>query len=130
MSSNVSSNLDKLVVDLSNLTVIEASQLSKMLEEAWGVSAAAPVQSVAVVAGATPAAEQKSSFDVELLPCEDSSKKVGIIKVIREITGLSLLESKTLVDSAPKHVKTGVSKDEADSIKTKLEAAGATIKIS
>jgi large subunit ribosomal protein L7/L12 len=122
------SNLDQLVESLSALTVMEAAQLSKKLEETWGVSAAAPVAAVAVAAQAAPAAEVKSSFDVELVSY-DESKKVSVIKEVKAITGLSLVEAKTLVEGAPKPVKTGVAKDEAEGIKAKLEAAGAKVEL-
>jgi large subunit ribosomal protein L7/L12 len=122
------SKLDKLVESLSELTVMEAAQLSKKLEDVWGVSAAAPVAAVASSAQAAPAVEQKTTFDVELISCDDS-KRVSVIKEVKTITGLSLVESKTLVESAPKHVKSGVTKDEAESIKAKLEAAGAKVEL-
>jgi large subunit ribosomal protein L7/L12 len=122
------SKLDKLVESLSELTVMEAAQLSKKLEDVWGVSAAAPVAAVASSAQAAPAVEQKNTFDVELVSCDDS-KRVSVIKEVKTITGLSLVEAKTLVESAPKHVKSGVSKDEAESIKAKLEAAGAKVEL-
>ena len=122
------SKLDKLVESLSELTVMEAAQLSKKLEDVWGVSAAAPVAAVASSAQAAPAVEQKNTFDVELVSCDDS-KSVSVIKEVKTITGLSLVEAKTLVESAPKHVKSGVSKDEAESIKAKLEAAGAKVEL-
>lgn len=123
-------DLQGLVEQLSGLTVLEAADLSKMLEEKWGVSAAAPVSAVAVAAGgaAVPAAaEEKTSFDVILSGVGD--KKIQVIKVVREVTGLGLKEAKDLVEGAPKPVKTGVSKDEAASIKAKLEENGATAEI-
>ncbi len=121
-------NLEKLVDDLSALTVLEASELSKLLEEKWGVSAAAPV-AVAVAGGgdAGAVAEEKTEFDVVLVEMGD--KKLNVIKEVRAITGLGLAESKALVESAPKPVKEGVSKDEAEELKTKLEAAGAKVEL-
>ena len=122
-------NLEQLVEDLSGLTVLEAAELSKMLEEKWGVSAAAPV---AVAAAAAPgaeaaAAEEKDSFDVVLASIGD--KKINVIKEVRAITGLGLKEAKDLVESAPKPVKEGVGKDEAEELKAKLEEVGATIEL-
>ncbi len=121
-------DLNKLVDDLSALTVLEASELSKMLEEKWGVSAAAPV-AVAAVAGDAggAAAEEQTEFDVIL--ADMGAKKLNVIKEVRSITGLGLAESKALVESAPKPVKEAVSKDEAAELKAKLEAAGATVEI-
>lgn len=118
-------DLDKIVDDLSNLTVLEAAELSKMLEEKWGVSAAAPV-AVAAAGGAAAggdAAEEKTDFDVIL--AEVGDKKINVIKEVRAITGLGLKEAKDLVEGAPKPVKEGVPKDEAEEIKKKLEDAGA-----
>jgi len=125
-------NLDQLVEDLSNLTVLEAAQLSKMLEEKWGVSAAAPVAVAAVAAGAgAPAAaepeEEKTEFDVILVAVGD--KKINVIKEVRTVTGLGLKEAKDLVESAPKTVKEAAKKEEAEAIKKKLEEAGATAEI-
>ncbi len=121
-------NLEQLVEDLSGLTVLEAAQLSKMLEEKWGVSAAAPV-AVAAVAGAAPAeaAEEKTEFDVVLAGVGD--KKINVIKEVRALTGLGLKEAKELVESAPKPIKEGVSKEEAEKIKAQLEGVGATVEI-
>ncbi|MDC0985720.1 50S ribosomal protein L7/L12 [Alphaproteobacteria bacterium] len=120
-------NLEQLAEDLSALTVIEAADLSKMLEEKWGVSAAAPV-AVAVAADAGgEAAEEKTEFDVVL--ASFGEKKINVIKEVRAITGLGLKEAKDLVESAPKAVKEAVSKDEAEEIKTKLEGAGATVEL-
>jgi len=120
-------DLAKIVEDLSKLTVLEAAELSKMLEEAWGVSAAAPVAAAAVGGGAAPAAaaEEKTEFDVILT--EAGANKINVIKEVRAITSLGLKEAKDLVDGAPKPVKEGVSKAEADDIKKKLEAAGAKV---
>ncbi len=119
-------NLEQLVEDLSNLTVLEAAELSKMLEEKWGVSAAAPVAVAAAGgAGAAEAAEEKDEFDVILTSAGD--KKINVIKEVRAITGLGLKEAKDLVEGAPKAVKEGVSKAEAEELKTKLEEAGASV---
>lgn len=121
-------DLAKLVDDLSALTVLEASELSKMLEEKWGVSAAAPV-AVAAAGGAAPAAaaEEKTEFDVILAAFGDN--KINVIKEVRAITGLGLGEAKALVEGAPKAVKEAVSKAEAEDIKSKLEAAGAKVEL-
>ncbi|MCH7931074.1 MAG: 50S ribosomal protein L7/L12 [Proteobacteria bacterium] len=123
-------NLAKIADELSSLTVIEAAELSKMLEEKWGVSAAAPV-AVAAAGGAQVAeaaeAEEKTEFTVVLASYGD--KKINVIKEVRAITALGLKEAKDLVESAPKPVKEDVSKDEAEKIKSKLEAAGATVEV-
>jgi large subunit ribosomal protein L7/L12 len=121
-------DLAKLVDDLSALTVLEASELSKMLEEKWGVSAAAPV-AVAAAGGAAPAAaaEEKTEFDVILAAFGDN--KINVIKEVRAITGLGLGEAKALVEGAPKAVKEGVNKAEAEDIKKKLEDAGAKVEL-
>ncbi|MBO6509688.1 MAG: 50S ribosomal protein L7/L12 [Roseibium sp.] len=123
-------DLEKLVDELSALTVMEAAELSKLLEEKWGVSAAAPV-AVAAVAGAGgdagAAAEEKTEFDVVLASAGD--KKINVIKEVRAITGLGLKEAKELVESAPKAVKEGVAKDEAEELKKKLEEAGASVEL-
>lgn len=123
-------NLDQLVADLSSLTVLEAAQLSKMLEEHWGVSAAAPVAVAATGGGAAAAAapvEEKTEFDVIL--ANAGAQKINVIKEVRAITSLGLKEAKDLVEGAPKAVKEGVSKDEAAKLKAQLEAAGATVEI-
>ena len=121
-------NLDKLVEDLSALTVLEAAELSKLLEDKWGVSAAAPVAVAAAPgAGGGEAAEEKTEFDVILAGAGD--KKINVIKEVRGITGLGLKEARDLVEGAPKAVKEGVSKDEAEEIKGKLEAAGASVEV-
>jgi len=122
----MSANLEKIVDQLSALTVIEAAELSKMLEEKWGVSAAAPV-AVAAVAGmaAEAPAEEKTEFTVVLASAGD--KKIEVIKEVRAITGLGLKEAKDLVEGAPQNVKEGVNKAEAEDIKKKLEAAGAKV---
>jgi large subunit ribosomal protein L7/L12 len=121
-------NLEKLVEELSALTVLEAAQLSKLLEEKWGVSAAAPV-AVAAAAGAAaaPAAEAKDEFTVVLAAAGD--KKINVIKAVREITGLGLKEAKDLVEGAPKPVKEGVPKADAEKLKAKLEAEGAKVEL-
>jgi len=121
-------DLKKIVDELSGLTVIEAAELSKLLEEKWGVSAAAPVAAVAAVAatGAAPAAEQ-TEFNVVLKAVGDN--KINVIKEVRAITALGLKEAKELVEGAPKNVKEGVSKDEAAKIKKQLEGAGATVEV-
>jgi large subunit ribosomal protein L7/L12 len=120
-------DLAKLVDELSTLTVLEAAELSKMLEEKWGVSAAAPVTMAAAPADAAPAAEEKTDFDVILATVGD--KKINVIKEVRAITGLGLKEAKDLVEAAPKSVKDGASKDEAAKIKKQLEDAGATVEL-
>ena len=121
-------DLQKIVDELSSLTVLEAAELSKMLEEHWGVSAAAPV-AVAAAGGAAPAeaAEEKDEFDVILAAAGD--KKINVIKEVRGITGLGLKEAKDLVEGAPKPVKEGVSKGEAEELKKQLEEAGATVEL-
>jgi large subunit ribosomal protein L7/L12 len=124
----MSEKLTKIVDELSTLTVLEAADLAKMLEEKWGVSAAAAVAVAAgPAAGAAAAVEEKTEFDVTLESAGD--KKIEVIKEVRAITGLGLKEAKDLVDGAPKAVTTGVSKDEANKIKEVLEKAGATVKI-
>ena len=122
-------NLEQLVEDLSALTVLEAAELSKMLEEKWGVSAAAPVAVAAAAGGgdAAAAAEEKDEFDVVLASAGD--KKINVIKEVRAITSLGLKEAKDLVEGAPKPVKEGVPKDEAEKIKKQLEDAGATVEL-
>ena len=122
-------DIAKLVEELSKLTVLEAAELAKALEEEWGVSAAAAVAVAAPAAGgdAGAAAEEKTEFDVILTG--DGGKKINVIKEVRAITSLGLTEAKTLVESAPKAVKEGVSKDEAAKIKAQLEAAGATVEV-
>ena len=121
-------DIANLVEELSKLTVLEAAELSKALEEAWGVSAAAAVAVAARAAGAAaPAAEEQTEFDVILTG--DGGKKIQVIKEVRAITGLGLTEAKALVEGAPKAVKEGVNKAEAEDIKKKLEAAGATVEL-
>jgi len=121
-------NLEKIVEDLSSLTVLEAAELSKLLEEKWGVSAAAPVAVAAgpAAAAAAPAAE-KTEFTVVLTEAGD--KKINVIKEVRAITGLGLKEAKDLVEAAPKEVKADVGKDEAEKIKKQLEDAGAKVEL-
>ena len=120
-------DLNKIVEDLSSLTVLEAAELSKLLEDKWGVSAAAPVAVAAAPAagGGEAAAEEKTEFDVEL--SESGSNKIAVIKEVRTITGLGLKEAKDLVEGAPKPLKQGVKKEEADEMKKALEAAGAKV---
>ena len=120
-------DLNKIVEDLSSLTVLEAAELSKMLEEKWGVSAAAPVAVAAAPAagGGEAAAEEKTEFDIEL--SESGSNKIAVIKEVRTITGLGLKEAKDLVEGAPKPLKQGVKKEEAEEMKKALEAAGAKV---
>ena len=123
-------DLAKIVDDLSSLTVLEAAELSKLLEEKWGVSAAAPVAVAAVAGGAGAAAaaeEEKTEFDVILT--DAGANKINVIKEVRGITGLGLKEAKDLVEGAPKAVKEGVNKDEADKIKAQLEKAGAKVEL-
>jgi len=124
-------DLEKIVDDLSNLTVMEAAELSKMLEEKWGVSAAAPVAMAAMPGAAggdgAAAAEEKDEFDVMLM--EAGASKINVIKEVRAITGLGLKEAKDLVEGAPKAVKEGAAKAEAEEIKEKLEAAGAKVEL-
>ena len=119
-------DLAKIVDELSALTVLEAAELSKMLEEKWGVSAAAPVAAAAAGAPAA-AAEEKTAFDVILTAA--GAQKINVIKVVRELTGLGLKEAKDLVEGAPKPVKTGVAKEEAETMKKKLAEAGATVEV-
>jgi len=123
-------DIEKIAEDLSALTVLEAAELSKLLEEKWGVSAAAPVAVAAVggaPGGAAEAAEEKTEFDVVLATVGD--KKINVIKEVRAITGLGLKEAKDLVENAPKPVKEGASKDEAEELKKKLEDVGATVEL-
>ena len=123
-------DLNKIVDDLSALTVLEAAELAKLLEEKWGVSAAAAVAvagPAAGGAGAAPAAEEKDEFDVILTG--DGGKKINVIKEVRAITGLGLGEAKSLVESAPKPIKEGVNKEEAEKIKKQIEEAGGTVEL-
>jgi large subunit ribosomal protein L7/L12 len=126
----MAANLDQIVEQLSVLTVIEAAELSKKLEEKWGVSAAAPVAAAGPAggaAGAAPIAEAKTTFDVVLK--ETGANKIGVIKEVRAVTSLGLKEAKDLVEGAPKTVKEGATKEEAEEIKKKLEAAGAKVEL-
>ncbi|PPR48581.1 MAG: 50S ribosomal protein L7/L12 [Alphaproteobacteria bacterium MarineAlpha5_Bin5] len=123
-------DLNKIVDELSSLSVIEAAELSKLLEEKWGVSAAAPVAAVAAApaaSGEAAAAEEKSDFDIVL--AESGSNKIAVIKEVRTITGLGLKEAKDLVEGAPKPLKQGVPKAEAEEMKKALEAAGAKVEL-
>ena len=121
-------DLNKIVEDLSSLTVLEAAELSKMLEEKWGVSAAAPVAvAAAPAAGGEAPAEEKTEFDVVL--AESGSNKIAVIKEVRTITGLGLKEAKDLVEGAPSKLKDGVGKDDAEKFKKQLEEAGATVEL-
>ena len=122
-------DLDKIAEELSSLTVMEAADLAKLLEEKWGVSAAAPVAVAAAggAAGGGDAAEEKTEFDVILTAAGE--KKINVIKEVRAITGLGLKEAKDLVEGAPKAVKEGVAKDEADALKAQLEGAGASVEV-
>ncbi len=121
-------DLNKIIEDLSSLTVLEAAELSKMLEEKWGVSAAAPVAvAAAPAAGGEAPAEEKSEFDVVL--AESGTNKIAVIKEVRTITGLGLKEAKDLVEGAPKPLKQGVKKEEAEAMKKSLETAGAKVEL-
>ena len=120
-------DLNKIIEDLSSLTVVEAAELSKQLEEKWGVSAAAAVAAPAAAAGGAAPAEEKDEFTVVLAAAGD--KKINVIKEVRAVTSLGLKEAKDLVEGAPKEVKAGVPKKEAEEIKTKLEAAGAKVEL-
>ena len=120
-------DLNKIIDELSKLTVVEAAELSKQLEEKWGVTAAAPVAAAAATAGAAAPAEEKSDFTIFLSAAGD--KKINVIKEVRALTGLGLKEAKDLVEGAPKEVKKGVPKKEAEEAKKKLEAAGAKVEL-
>ncbi len=122
----MSEKITNMIEEIKALSVLELSELVKAIEEEFGVSAAAPV-AVAAVAGPAAAAEEKTEFDVVLV--DAGAAKIGVIKVVREITGLGLKEAKELVDGAPKNVKEAVSKEEAESIKAKLEEAGAKVEV-
>ena len=123
----MSEKVVNLIEEIKTLSVLELSEMVKALEEEFGVSAAAPVAVAAAPAAAAPAAEEKTEFDVVLKSF--GANKINVIKVVREITGLGLKEAKELVEGAPKNVKEGVSKDEAESIKTKLTEAGAEVEV-
>ena len=120
-------DLNKIIDELSTLTVVEAAELSKQLEEKWGVTAAAPVAVAAAGGAAAPAGEEKSEFSIFLASAGD--KKINVIKEVRAITGLGLKEAKDLVEAAPKEIKGGVAKKEAEEFKKKLEAAGAKVEL-
>ena len=120
-------DLNKIIEDLSTLTVVEAAELSKQLEEKWGVTAAAPVAAAPAGGAAAPAGEEKSEFSLFLAGAGD--KKINVIKEVRAITGLGLKEAKDLVEGAPKEIKGGVPKKEAEEFKKKLEAAGAKVEL-
>jgi large subunit ribosomal protein L7/L12 len=120
-------DLQKIVDQLSGLTVLEAAELAKMLEEKWGVSAAAPVAMMAAAAGEAAVVEEKTEFNVVLVAA--GAQKINVIKEVRAITSLGLKEAKDLVEAAPKAVKEGVTKDEAEKFKKQLEAAGATVEL-
>ena len=120
-------DLNKIIDELSTLTVVEAAELSKQLEEKWGVTAAAPVAAAPAGAAAAPAGEEKSEFSLFLAAAGD--KKINVIKEVRAITGLGLKEAKDLVEGAPKEIKSGVAKKDAEEFKKKLEAAGAKVEL-
>ena len=120
-------DLNKIIDELSTLTVVEAAELSKQLEEKWGVTAAAPVAAAPAGGAAAPAGEEKTEFSIFLSSAGD--KKINVIKEVRAITGLGLKEAKDLVEAAPKEVKNGVAKKEAEEFKKKLEAAGAKVEL-
>ena len=120
-------DLNKIIDELSTLTVVEAAELSKQLEEKWGVTAAAPVAAAAPGGAAAPAAEEKLEFSLFLAAAVD--KKINVIKEVRAITGLGLKEAKDLVEGAPKEIKAGVAKKDAEEFKKKLEAAGAKVEL-
>ena len=120
-------DLNKIIEDLSTLTVVEAAELSKQLEEKWGVTAAAPAAAAPAGGAAAPAGEEKSEFSLFLAAAGD--KKINVIKEVRAITGLGLKEAKDLVEAAPKEIKGGVAKKEAEEFKKKLEAAGAKVEL-
>ena len=120
-------DLNKIIDELSTLTVVEAAELSKQLEEKWGVTAAAPVAAAPAGGAAAPAGEEKSEFSIFLASAGD--KKINVIKEVRAITGLGLKEAKDLVEAAPKEVKGGVAKRDAEEFKKKLEAAGAKVEL-
>ena len=120
-------NIAAIIEEIKGLTILELNELVKAVEEEFGVSAAAPVGVVAVAGAAAPAAEEKTEFDVVLASA--GAKKLDVIKVVREITGLGLKDAKDLVESAPKAIKEGASKDEAEAVKKQLEEAGATVEL-
>lgn len=123
----VPKKFEKIVKEIEEMSVLDLAELIKVLEDKFGVSAAAPVAMAMPVAGGEAAAEEKSTFDVELASC--GASKINVIKAVREITGLGLKEAKDMVDAAPKVIKEGVSKEEAETVKGKLEEAGATVNL-
>merc|ERR1712010_24203 len=127
LGKNIMADLNKIIEDLSSLTVVEAAELSKQLEEKWGVTAAAAVAAAPAAAGGAAPAEEKDEFTIMLTAAGD--KKINVIKEVRAVTALGLKEAKDLVEGAPKEVKTGVNKKEAEEIKAKLEAAGAKVEL-
>ena len=122
-------DLEKIVEDLSSLTVMEAAELSNLLEEKWGVSAAAPVAVAAAAGGGDAGAAEASSDEVNVILAAFGEKKINVIKEVRAITGLGLKEAKDMVEAAPKAVKEGASKEDAEKFKEQLEAAGATVEL-
>ncbi|SDU21337.1 50S ribosomal protein L7/L12 [Stappia sp. ES.058] len=122
-------DLEKIVEELSSLTVMEAAELSKMLEEKWGVSAAAPVAAVAAAGGGAAAAAEEEQTEFDVVLTDAGAKKINVIKEVRAITGLGLKEAKDLVEGAPKTVKEAVAKEEAEELKKKLEEAGAKVEL-
>ncbi len=123
----VPKKFEKIVKEIEEMSVLDLAELIKVLEDKFGVSAAAPVAMAMPVAGGEAAAEEKSAFDVELVSC--GASKINVIKAVRELTGLGLKEAKDMVDAAPKVIKEGVSKEEAETVKGKLEEAGATVNL-
>ena len=127
LENNTMADINKIAEELGTLTILEAADLVKLLEEKWGVSAAAPVAAAGAAAAPAEAEEEKTEFDVILK--EVGSNKIGVIKVVREVTGLGLKEAKDLVEGAPKAVKEGVAKEEAEELKKKIEASGAKVEL-
>ena len=127
LENNTMADINKIAEELGTLTILEAADLVKLLEEKWGVSAAAPVAAAGAAAAPAEAEEEKTEFNVVLT--EAGANKIAVIKVVREITGLGLAEAKALVEAAPKAIKEGVSKDEAEELKKKLEEAGAKVEL-
>ena len=127
LENNTMADINKIAEELGTLTILEAADLVKLLEEKWGVSAAAPVAVAAAAAPAAEAAAEKTEFDVVLASFGD--EKIKVIKAVREITGLGLADAKAVVEAAPKAIKEGVSKDEAEDLKKKLEEAGAKVEL-
>ena len=127
LENNTMADINKIAEELGTLTILEAADLVKLLEEKWGVSAAAPVAAAGAAAAPAEAEEEKTEFNVVLT--EAGANKIAVIKVVREATGLGLKEAKALVDGAPKNVKEGVSKDDAEALKAKLTEAGAEVEV-